>query len=248
MSIWCHHEWIQCFSRCEEMPGLGSWNQFLKISDYLKTCSPVSLEYSVPHSPRWTAFRACWGSTAAAQDSGSAEAGGKCSWQTPICLTQPAPVFLPGEEPGGLQSMGWQRVRHHCATKSMCVHTHTHPTVKNPHITFVSTPPTKLYSYFTVCQKHYFFSPSLAFVCLFVWGCVRSSLCHECLSSCCVGLVTMACGIWVPWPGTEPMSPALEGGFFITGPQQKSPEGLLLNSWFTYFVCYMYYIFYNKVN
>ena len=85
MSIWCHHEWIQCFSRCEEMPGLGSWNQFLKISDYLKTCSPVSLEYSVPHSPRWTAFRACWGSTAAAQDSGSAEAGGKCSWQTPIC-------------------------------------------------------------------------------------------------------------------------------------------------------------------
>ena len=27
-------------SRYEEMQGLGSWNQFLKISTYLKTCSP----------------------------------------------------------------------------------------------------------------------------------------------------------------------------------------------------------------
>ena len=35
----CHHEGIQCFSRYEEMQGLGSWNQFLKISNYLKTCS-----------------------------------------------------------------------------------------------------------------------------------------------------------------------------------------------------------------
>ena len=29
---WCHHEGIQCFSRYEEMQGLWSWNQFLKIS------------------------------------------------------------------------------------------------------------------------------------------------------------------------------------------------------------------------
>ena len=36
---WCHHEGIWCFSRYEEMQGLGSWNQFLKISNYLKTCS-----------------------------------------------------------------------------------------------------------------------------------------------------------------------------------------------------------------
>ena len=35
----CHHEGIQCFSRYEEMQGLGSWNQFLKMSSYLKTCS-----------------------------------------------------------------------------------------------------------------------------------------------------------------------------------------------------------------
>ena len=36
---WCHHEWIWCFSRYEEIQGLGSWNRFLKISNYLKTCS-----------------------------------------------------------------------------------------------------------------------------------------------------------------------------------------------------------------
>ena len=31
-----------------------------------------------------------------------------------------------------------------------------------------------------------------------------------------------ACGIFVPRPGIEPASPALEGGFFITGPRGKS--------------------------
>ena len=32
----------------------------------------------------------------------------------------------------------------------------------------------------------------------------------------------MACGILVPRPGIEPMSPALEGGFLTTGPPGKS--------------------------
>ena len=32
-----------------------------------------------------------------------------------------------------------------------------------------------------------------------------------------------ACGILVPRPGIEPASPALEGGFFTTGPPGKSP-------------------------
>ena len=36
---WYYHEGIEWFSRCEEMQGLGLWNQFLKISNYLKTCS-----------------------------------------------------------------------------------------------------------------------------------------------------------------------------------------------------------------
>ena len=31
----------------------------------------------------------------------------------------------------------------------------------------------------------------------------------------------VACGILVPRPGTEPMSPALAGGFLITGPPRK---------------------------
>ena len=31
-----------------------------------------------------------------------------------------------------------------------------------------------------------------------------------------------ACGILVPRPGSEPASPALEGGFFTTGPPGKS--------------------------
>ena len=36
---WYYHEGIECFSRYEEMQGLGSWNQLLKISNYLTTCS-----------------------------------------------------------------------------------------------------------------------------------------------------------------------------------------------------------------
>ena len=33
-----------------------------------------------------------------------------------------------------------------------------------------------------------------------------------------------ACGIVVPPPGIEPMSPALEGRFLTTGPPGKSPR------------------------
>ena len=33
-----------------------------------------------------------------------------------------------------------------------------------------------------------------------------------------------ACGILAPWPGIEPMTPALEGRFLITGLQGKSPD------------------------
>ena len=39
MRSWCNHEGIQWFSRYKEMQGLGSWNQFLKISNCLKICS-----------------------------------------------------------------------------------------------------------------------------------------------------------------------------------------------------------------
>ena len=33
-----------------------------------------------------------------------------------------------------------------------------------------------------------------------------------------------ACGILVPWLGIEPASPALQGGFLMTGPPGKSPK------------------------
>ena len=35
----------------------------------------------------------------------------------------------------------------------------------------------------------------------------------------------VACGILVPLPGIEPMSPALQGRFLTTGPPGKSPDG-----------------------
>ena len=33
----------------------------------------------------------------------------------------------------------------------------------------------------------------------------------------------LSCGILVPWPGMEPVSPTLQGRFSITGPPEKSP-------------------------
>ena len=47
------------------MQGLGSWNQFLKITVY-RPVPPVSLEHKMPHSPPWTPFRSYWRSRAAA--------------------------------------------------------------------------------------------------------------------------------------------------------------------------------------
>ena len=38
----------------------------------------------------------------------------------------------------------------------------------------------------------------------------------------------LACGILVPRPGIEPVSPALEGRYFTTGPPGNSPHTLLL--------------------
>ena len=46
----------------------------------------------------------------------------------------------------------------------------------------------------------------------------RSSVVVACGLSC-----PVACGILVPQPGIEPVSPALKGRFFTTGPPGKSP-------------------------
>ena len=66
------------FSRYEEIQGLESWNQFLKIPSHLKSSPTRSLEHRVPPSTL-SSLRGCWRSAAAAaQGSVSAEADGKC--------------------------------------------------------------------------------------------------------------------------------------------------------------------------
>lgn len=47
--------------------------------------------------------------------------------------------------------------------------------------------------------------------------------------------VAMACGLLTPQPGIEPTSPALQGGFLITGPAGKSLEPFSGNHRKTYF-------------
>ena len=79
--------------------------------------------------------------------------------------------------------------------------------------------------------------PLLFFKKNYLFGCIRSSLLHigsslhrvEVFVWCIVCLLaahrlscSMACGILVPWPGTEPMSPALPGRLLTTGPPGKS--------------------------
>ena len=61
---------------------------------------------------------------------------------------------------------------------------------------------------------------------------------HRVFIAACTGSVIVApglscnatCGILVPQPGTEPRSPALEGGFLATGPQGKSQPSVFLAS------------------
>jgi len=58
---------------------------------------------------------------------------GKIPWRRAWHYT---PVFLPGEspwteEPGGLQSMGSQRVGHNQGCMHACAHTHTHSNNSN---------------------------------------------------------------------------------------------------------------------
>ena len=48
-------------------------------------------------------------------------------------------------------------------------------------------------------------------------------------------IVAMACGLLTLQPGIEPTSPALQGGFLITGPPWKSQEPFSGNHWKAYF-------------
>ena len=62
---------------------------------------------------------------------------------------------------------------------------------------------------------------SLKNIDLFIWLCqgLSCSTWNLSLLSC-----PIACGILVPWPGTEPECPALEGVFLTTGPLGKCPS------------------------
>ena len=81
--------------------------------------------------------------------------------------------------------------------------------------------------------KNFFFSFNSLILFIYL-GCAGSMLQTQAL--CCAvqtSLVVaqglscpMACGILVPQPGIEPLSPAWDGGFFMSGPPGKSQEFL----------------------
>ena len=91
--------------RNKEVQGLGSWNQFLKISNYPKPVPPVSLEHKVPHSPSWTPFRPCWCTTAAVTQDSIRKRLQKVKVSVPqLCLTlcHPMDYSLPGSSVQGI--------------------------------------------------------------------------------------------------------------------------------------------------
>ena len=79
------------------------------------------------------------------------------------------------------------------------------------------------------CRMHYICCLFLAVLGL---SCSMQALLAACgpFSSCSAqGLVApAACGILVPWPGFEPVSPALVGGFLTTEPPGKSLQRITL--------------------
>ena len=95
------------FSRYEEIQGLESWNQFLKIPSHLKSSPTRSLEHRVPPSTL-SSLRGCWRSAAAtAQGSVSAEADGKC----PCSVTGNALQFSRSVVSDSLRPHGLQQAR-----------------------------------------------------------------------------------------------------------------------------------------
>ena len=97
-----------------------------------------------------------------------------------------------GQGAWGLQSMGSQRVRHDWVTK-----THKFKYVDYVLLNY------NIYIHH-ICIHTYIYLAALASL-VVVHGLNYPS----------------TCGILVPWPGIEPRSLALEGGFFTTGPPRK---------------------------
>ena len=92
------------------------------------------------------------------------------------------------EEPGRLQSMGSQTVRHHWVTFIECTLS-LHICLQCPSQAF---PARDGYSYLKLIFCCYYYFLSHYFILIFYWLCLT------------------ACRILVPWPGTEPRPPAAE--------------------------------------
>ena len=67
------------------------------------------------------------------------------------------------------------------------------------------------------------------------------------LSPCSGRSCSMACDILVPWPGIEPMSPALQGRFSTIGPPGKSITNFYNKTFFKTFTTLMYVCMYAKM-
>ena len=95
------------------MQGLGSWNQFLKISNYLKT---LSTSFPGAQSASLSTLNSLQDmkKSAAAQGSVSAEADGKCPWQAPVCSRQgQLPLLIFTTLAVGFQPPDWEKLKPH---------------------------------------------------------------------------------------------------------------------------------------
>lgn len=108
----CHHEGFRASLDMKRMQRLESWNLFLKISNYLKTCPTRSLEHRVLHSTLNSSGRTAEGHQLQQDRLRPTEADGKCPfccwaagnalWQVAICSWQ---VIK-----GKMRSYGWALV------------------------------------------------------------------------------------------------------------------------------------------
>ena len=79
-----------------------------------------------------------------------------------------------------------------------------------------------LWAYSVFSMKESFFLSHKISTLYFYFGCTGSLLQHSSSSLQHTGLVTVVCGILVPWLGVKPVSPVLEGRFLTTGPPGKT--------------------------
>ena len=123
----------------------------------------------------------------------------------------PWTVFLLGEPHGQRSLEGYSPWGH----KELNM-THTH--------TYIYTHTVNWAKLKVICLSSYHILEKLIY-----FGCAGSSLrCASSLVVACRLSCPESCGILVPWPGINPLSPAFEHGFLTTGPPGKSLDKLLI--------------------